>query len=209
MTPPPPPPQPITTSFLVIILPLLVGAASLTFVLVALLRRDRRRLEQAEVAEQLAAKERRQARVNTAVSSLQQVRYCLNHAECQLRGQSGIACLVVQECCKQSADCCNEACPDKGRGMTGGCVICLADYADGDLLRVLPCRHVFHAACADRWLTNQDASVRTCPTCKAVALRVPDERDTVHRQRWRDRGRVAATTDFDAQQRRTSPPVEV
>jgi len=41
------------------------------------------------------------------------------------------------------------------------CVICLAEYAEGDHVRELNCRHVFHADCVDPWLlANQ-----TCPLC--------------------------------------------
>ena len=78
-------------------------------------------------------------------------------------------------------------------------MICLNDYMDGDVLRELPCRHFFHADCADKWLANQatPGSDRTCPTCKAVALRVPvpDERESTHRQRWRERVREATEAD--------------
>uniref|UniRef100_K3ZF56 RING-type domain-containing protein n=1 Tax=Setaria italica TaxID=4555 RepID=K3ZF56_SETIT len=57
------------------------------------------------------------------------------------------------------------------------CAICLAAFARGEAVRVLPrCNHGFHARCIDRWL----ASRPTCPTCRqapfaqTTALLQPD-----------------------------------
>ncbi|XP_040991596.1 RING-H2 finger protein ATL70-like [Juglans microcarpa x Juglans regia] len=42
------------------------------------------------------------------------------------------------------------------------CSICLADYRDTDLLRLLPdCGHLFHRKCVDPWLRLHP----TCPIC--------------------------------------------
>ncbi|KAF9676537.1 hypothetical protein SADUNF_Sadunf08G0012300 [Salix dunnii] len=43
------------------------------------------------------------------------------------------------------------------------CTICLQDYKDSDLLRLLPeCGHFFHAQCIDLWLKLHP----TCPICR-------------------------------------------
>lgn len=44
------------------------------------------------------------------------------------------------------------------------CAICLEDYEEGELLRILGCSelHHFHAECVDQWLKKN----KTCPLCK-------------------------------------------
>merc|ERR1719231_1660284 len=42
------------------------------------------------------------------------------------------------------------------------CAVCLAEVEGAELVRVLPCVHVFHASCIDKWFSR----VAACPTCK-------------------------------------------
>ncbi|KAJ2004896.1 hypothetical protein GGI04_002443 [Coemansia thaxteri] len=42
------------------------------------------------------------------------------------------------------------------------CAVCLEDFTAGDEVRRLPCRHFFHIACIDPWLSERSA---TCPLC--------------------------------------------
>ncbi|XP_062222415.1 RING-H2 finger protein ATL8-like [Phragmites australis] len=45
------------------------------------------------------------------------------------------------------------------------CAICLAEFEDGQDMRVLPqCGHGFHAACVDTWLRAHSS----CPSCRRV-----------------------------------------
>ncbi|XP_021296689.1 RING-H2 finger protein ATL70-like isoform X1 [Herrania umbratica] len=46
---------------------------------------------------------------------------------------------------------------------TSSCSICLGEYKDTDMLRLLPaCGHVFHLKCVDSWLRLHP----TCPICR-------------------------------------------
>lgn len=45
------------------------------------------------------------------------------------------------------------------------CAICLADLDTEDLVRDLPCNHMFHQACIDTWFTRN----YKCPTCRQPA----------------------------------------
>lgn len=49
------------------------------------------------------------------------------------------------------------------------CTICCEDYAGGDVLRVLKCRHRFHLECIDRWFLSSADYTRppACPVCNA------------------------------------------
>ncbi|XVE63601.1 hypothetical protein DITRI_Ditri07aG0032800 [Diplodiscus trichospermus] len=43
------------------------------------------------------------------------------------------------------------------------CYICLAEYDEGDKIRVLPCQHEFHMSCVDKWLKEIHS---VCPLCR-------------------------------------------
>ncbi|CAJ0598919.1 unnamed protein product [Cylicocyclus nassatus] len=47
------------------------------------------------------------------------------------------------------------------------CAVCIDPYQIGDVVRTLPCRHVYHKSCIDPWLLEH----RTCPMCKADILK--------------------------------------
>ncbi|KAJ3685126.1 hypothetical protein LUZ61_014290 [Rhynchospora tenuis] len=47
------------------------------------------------------------------------------------------------------------------------CAVCLSSLEEGEVVRMLPaCRHVFHVACIDKWLTSS----ASCPVCRADVL---------------------------------------
>jgi len=46
------------------------------------------------------------------------------------------------------------------------CCICLGDFAKGEEIRELGCKHMFHKDCVDQWLQQN----RKCPLCKATAV---------------------------------------
>jgi hypothetical protein len=46
---------------------------------------------------------------------------------------------------------------------TTSCTVCLDELAKGDIVKMLPCGHIFHDRCIDEWLKHQKA----CPNCRA------------------------------------------
>ena len=44
------------------------------------------------------------------------------------------------------------------------CVVCMANIRNGEEIRELKCRHLFHKTCLDGWLEHGQA---TCPLCRS------------------------------------------
>ncbi|KAH6782816.1 RING/U-box superfamily protein [Perilla frutescens var. hirtella] len=52
-------------------------------------------------------------------------------------------------------------------GKLSDCAICLAEFAAGDEIRVLPqCGHGFHVGCIDTWLGSHSS----CPSCRQILV---------------------------------------
>jgi Ring finger domain len=60
----------------------------------------------------------------------------------------------------------------EGGSSAATCSICFDDYVRHASLRVLPCKHRFHAACVDKWLLGSAKSPAAkhlvCPLCSAA-----------------------------------------
>eukprot|EP00062_Callorhinchus_milii_P021927 gi/632979169/ref/XP_007906320.1/ PREDICTED: E3 ubiquitin-protein ligase RNF130 [Callorhinchus milii] len=56
------------------------------------------------------------------------------------------------------------------------CAVCIEGYKSNDVVRILPCKHLFHKSCVDPWLNEHC----TCPICKLNILKalgiLPDVR---------------------------------
>ncbi|KAK9143885.1 hypothetical protein Syun_013285 [Stephania yunnanensis] len=61
----------------------------------------------------------------------------------------------------------------RSRDLGGGdamCSICLCDYKEGEMMRMMPdCRHFFHLSCVDAWLRIH----ASCPVCRNSPLPTP------------------------------------
>ncbi|XP_060625737.2 E3 ubiquitin-protein ligase RNF149 [Anolis sagrei] len=57
---------------------------------------------------------------------------------------------------------------DKGLDVNAeNCAVCIENYKTKDIVRILPCKHVFHRHCIDPWLLEH----RTCPMCKLDVIK--------------------------------------
>ncbi|KAJ7957729.1 putative Ring finger protein [Quillaja saponaria] len=52
---------------------------------------------------------------------------------------------------------------DDGSNDVEQCYICLAEYEEGDRIRILPCHHEYHMSCVDKWLKEIHG---VCPLCR-------------------------------------------
>jgi len=50
------------------------------------------------------------------------------------------------------------------------CCLCLEEFNEEDMVRVLPCGHFFHEACVDSWFAAKRFMPRSCPLCKKNPL---------------------------------------
>lgn len=61
--------------------------------------------------------------------------------------------------------------PDRTYYSCDECAICLSEFEDGEMVRVLPCGHVFHLPEIDSWLLRVK---KLCPICKRdITVPVP------------------------------------
>ena len=57
-----------------------------------------------------------------------------------------------------------------GADAEAACSICLCEYRDGEMLRVMPeCKHRFHLTCLDAWLRRS----ASCPVCRSSPIPTP------------------------------------
>lgn len=50
----------------------------------------------------------------------------------------------------------------QGLGEQTKCLICLEEFGNGDDIKTLPCLHIYHQRCVERWLHTDNS----CPVCK-------------------------------------------
>jgi hypothetical protein len=48
-------------------------------------------------------------------------------------------------------------------GISDQCGICIEDFEDDDLVTLLPCKHIYHCVCSDKWFSENS---NKCPICR-------------------------------------------
>jgi E3 ubiquitin-protein ligase ATL41 len=80
------------------------------------------------------------------------------------------------------------------------CAVCLSLLEEGEVVRMLPaCRHVFHVACIDKWLSSS----ASCPVCRADVSpqpQAPGRAQSRSRSRSQSQATVIDATDTPAQE---------
>lgn len=71
-----------------------------------------------------------------------------------------------------SASSCSCSCSCSDGDYLSECVVCLRKFHGGEEIRSLPCGHVFHKLCVDKWILDYEKT--TCPLCR-VCLVFPVE----------------------------------
>lgn len=56
---------------------------------------------------------------------------------------------------------------EKLRSKYETCFICLADFDDDNIIRIIKCEHIFHKECIDPWLLKESYK---CPVCRSDLL---------------------------------------
>ncbi|KAJ4709845.1 E3 ubiquitin-protein ligase RHA2A [Melia azedarach] len=96
-------------------------------------------------------------------------------------GLSGLVVLAEQlnlsRTLSYEYSCCSSGGESDGEGGID-CMVCLCTLRDGEQVRKLDCRHVFHKECLDGWLHHLNFN---CPLCRSPL--VSDERVSNTRQR--------------------------
>ncbi|KAF8377252.1 hypothetical protein HHK36_030627 [Tetracentron sinense] len=57
------------------------------------------------------------------------------------------------------------------------CAVCLSEFREGEKIRKVQCKHIFHKDCLDKWLQHDSA---TCPLCRSTVL--PEKIGVEHRE---------------------------
>eukprot|EP00922_Rhytidocystis_sp_ex-Travisia-forbesii_P035321 GHVS01052410.1.p1 GENE.GHVS01052410.1~~GHVS01052410.1.p1 ORF type:complete len:449 (+),score=55.41 GHVS01052410.1:486-1832(+) len=83
----------------------------------------------------------------------------------------------------QSPDDCSLSKEPSSLPLAASCSICLCEYEEEEMLRILPCGHGFHAQCVDVWLATRAVCPLRCDIIKLLCMR-EEERSARHDRKW-------------------------